>query len=126
MPARTDEPPRPGNPFQWGLLAADAEERPARHSLERLTEPGEQGFHGRFLAQLAAPTAQLSIQGETTFLADVVTGSVAVPTKGARRLDRTPSRARPPVGTDRGGLGDVGQSRTARTRRVHHRPRVRS
>jgi protein-L-isoaspartate O-methyltransferase len=82
MMARTDEPPRPGNVFHWEPLVADTEERPARHSPERLTEPSEEAFHGRFLAQLAVPGTQLSIQGDHTYLVDVTTGSAALVRKG--------------------------------------------
>ncbi|MGI5207306.1 ATP-grasp peptide maturase system methyltransferase [Spirillospora sp. CA-108201] len=77
MAARVQERPEPGNPTHWRALARKAAARPVRHSPERLDEPTEDGFFGRFLAQLAAPDAQLATSDEGLHLIDVTTGSVA-------------------------------------------------
>lgn len=77
MTARAQERPAAGNPVHWESLIRDAPERPARHDPRRLDEPTAEGFFGRFLAQLAAPTAQTMSSGDTVHLVDVTSGSVA-------------------------------------------------
>lgn len=81
MAARTHERPEPGNPGHWASLTGDAPPRPVRHSPHRLDEATEKGFFGRFLAQLAAPDAQLVTQGTgdggVLSLVDVTTGAAA-------------------------------------------------
>jgi NACHT domain len=77
MAARTQNRPEPGNPSHWAALTRSATPRPARHSPGRLEELTAEGFFGLFLAQLAAPNAQLASEGDTTHLIDVTTGSVA-------------------------------------------------
>lgn len=77
MTARVQERPEPGNPAHWAALARDADARPARHGPERLEEATEEGFFGRFLAQLAVPNAQLVKAGDATCLIDVTAGSTA-------------------------------------------------
>jgi methyltransferase of ATP-grasp peptide maturase system len=86
MAARRHERPEPGNPAHWASLTADAEPRTARHDPARLDEATSEGFFGRFLAQLAAPGAQLAIEntgtentggGYVLHLVDVTTGSAA-------------------------------------------------
>lgn len=76
MSARTHAAPAFGNPAHW---AADLPQtgRPARHSPERITAATEEAFHLRFLAQCAAPNAQMVTVGETVHLADVTTGAAA-------------------------------------------------
>lgn len=77
MAARTHNRPEPGNPAHWAALTRDAPPRPARHSPRRLEAATEEGFFGRFLAQLAAPGAQQTTDGQTIHLVDVATGSTA-------------------------------------------------
>ncbi|MCW2919735.1 MAG: hypothetical protein JWN52_7803 [Actinomycetia bacterium] len=77
MAARTQNPPAFGNPAHWATLTRDADPRPARHNPDRLTEPTSESFFARFLAQLAAPNAQLGTVGDTVHLIDVTTGSAA-------------------------------------------------
>ncbi|MEV5704441.1 ATP-grasp peptide maturase system methyltransferase [Actinoallomurus sp. NPDC052274] len=76
MAARTHAAPACGNPTHW---AADLPERPrvARHRPERISDPTEQAFHLRFLAQCAVPHAQMTVMGDVLHLIDVVTGSAA-------------------------------------------------
>ncbi|MCO6009332.1 ATP-grasp peptide maturase system methyltransferase [Actinoallomurus purpureus] len=76
MAARTHAAPAFGNPAHW---AADLPERSraARHNPERITEPTEQAFHLRFLAQCAVPNSQMTGVGDVLHLVDVVTGSAA-------------------------------------------------
>ncbi|MGW3152066.1 ATP-grasp peptide maturase system methyltransferase [Streptomyces sp. NPDC001177] len=76
MSARTHTAPAFGNPAHW---TADLPQtgRPARHSPERITAATEEAFHLRFLAQCAAPNAQMITVGKTLHLADVTTGSAA-------------------------------------------------
>ncbi|MFI0404581.1 ATP-grasp peptide maturase system methyltransferase [Actinomadura sp. 3N508] len=78
MSARVQERPEPGNPTHWASLASNADARAVRHGPERLEAATEEGFFGRFLAQLAVPNAQLVTSGDTTCLIDVTTGSLAV------------------------------------------------
>lgn len=81
MAARTHNRPEPGNPAHWSSLTRDAPPRTARHSPRRLGETTDQGFFGRFLAQLAAPNAQLVTEStgdeDVLHLIDVTTGSAA-------------------------------------------------
>ncbi|WP_328373103.1 ATP-grasp peptide maturase system methyltransferase (plasmid) [Streptomyces sp. NBC_00445] len=83
MPARTHAAPAFGNPAHW---TADLPEkaRVARHSPARITAATEEAFHLRFLAQCAAPDAQMTTVGDVMHLVDVVTGSAATltPTDG--------------------------------------------
>lgn len=74
MAARTHAAPAFGNPAHWAADLPRAA-RPARHGPERITAATEEAFHLRFLAQCAAPTAQLTTDGKATHLIDVVTGS---------------------------------------------------
>ncbi|MFI0367759.1 ATP-grasp peptide maturase system methyltransferase [Actinomadura sp. 1N219] len=78
MSARVQERPEPGNPAHWASLARNADARAVRHGPERLEAATEEGFFGRFLAQLAVPNAQLVTSADTTCLIDVTTGSAAV------------------------------------------------
>ncbi|MGP4022290.1 hypothetical protein [Actinomadura sp. 3N407] len=77
MAARVQERPEPGNPAHWAALTRDAEARPVRHSPERLDEATEEGFFGRFLAQLAVSNAQLVTAGDAMHVIDVTSGSAA-------------------------------------------------
>lgn len=81
MAARAHTPPALGNPDHWAALAGNAESLPARHHPRRFDEPTGEGFFTRFLAQLAAPGAQLACTGDHTLLIDVTTGSVAALTE---------------------------------------------
>jgi hypothetical protein len=83
MAARTQNPPAIGNPAHWAALTRDASPRPARHSPDRLDKPTSEGFFARFLAQLAAPNAQLASTDDTVHLVDVATGSAASVTQHA-------------------------------------------
>lgn len=83
MAARTQNPPGVGNPAHWDGLTCDADPRSARHSPDRLEEATSEGFFARFLAQLAAPNAQLASTGDTVRLIDVTTGSVAAVTRSS-------------------------------------------
>jgi hypothetical protein len=78
MPARAYEPPRPGNPADWHDLVAGAPQRPTQAELTYLTESTAEAFTATFLAQLAAPGAQLLTIGDATGLVDVTSGSVAL------------------------------------------------
>ncbi|MEV0186503.1 ATP-grasp peptide maturase system methyltransferase [Streptomyces sp. NPDC050625] len=84
MSARTHSAPAFGNPAQWAADLPQAS-RPARHSPERITAATEEAFHLRFLAQCAAPNAQMVTVGETVHLADVTTGSAATLAPGHGR-----------------------------------------
>ncbi|GAA4241905.1 ATP-grasp peptide maturase system methyltransferase [Actinomadura meridiana] len=81
MAARTHNRPEPGNPAHWAALTRDASPRPARHAPSRVDEATEEGFFGRFLAQLAVPDVQLAtentVDGPVLHLVDVTTGSAA-------------------------------------------------
>jgi methyltransferase of ATP-grasp peptide maturase system len=78
MAARAQERPAPGNPADWDALTKHAPSRPARHSPRRLEEATDNAFFSRFLAQLAAPGAQvLSGSDDVTHLVDVTSGSAA-------------------------------------------------
>lgn len=76
MSARTHAAPAFGNPAHWAAGPPDTG-RAARHSPERITAATEEAFHLRFLAQCAAPDAQMTTVGEVVHLVDVVTGSAA-------------------------------------------------
>lgn len=83
MAARTHQRPEPGNPSHWASLTRDARPREVHHDWMRLNEATEAGFFGRFIAQLAAPGAQLATDGgDGVYLVDVATGSVAAFSSG--------------------------------------------
>ncbi|MFJ6705700.1 MULTISPECIES: ATP-grasp peptide maturase system methyltransferase [unclassified Streptomyces] len=76
MSARTHAAPAFGNPAHWAAgLPTTA--RATRHSPKRITAATQEAFHLRFLAQSAVPDAQMTTNGETVLLVDVVTGSAA-------------------------------------------------
>lgn len=77
MAARADAAPAFGNPAHWAAMT-DPQVRAARHSPDRITAATTESFHLRFLAQCAIPHAQMTYIGNQVFLADVVTGSVAL------------------------------------------------
>ncbi|MFH9420365.1 ATP-grasp peptide maturase system methyltransferase [Streptomyces sp. NPDC017529] len=94
MSARTHAAPAFGNPAHW---AADmpGDTREVRHAPERITATTTEAFHLRFLAQSAAPSAQLTTFGDRTYLIDTVTGSVAILTRhdsGWRAQEKGPVR----------------------------------
>lgn len=78
MPARAYEPPRPGNPADWRDLVAGTQQRPTWTEPAFLTEGTAEAFTATFLAQLAAPGAQLLTIGDATGLIDVTSGSIAL------------------------------------------------
>jgi hypothetical protein len=83
MAARAHERPEPGNPSHWASLTRDTRAREVLHDWTRLDEATETGFFGRFIAQLAAPGAQLTTDGgDGVHLVDVATGSVATFSSG--------------------------------------------
>lgn len=85
MPARTHAPPAFGNPAHWRSMATQpAATRPARHAPQRITGETGQSFFARFLAQLAAPNAQLTSDGGAEQFIDVTTGSTATLTHAGR------------------------------------------
>ncbi|WP_279491630.1 hypothetical protein [Actinomadura sp. KC216] len=76
----------PSAPFDrivghWASVTHDAPPRPVRHSPHRLDEATSEGLFGRFLAQLAAPDAQLvterTIDQDILHMIDVNTGAAA-------------------------------------------------
>jgi methyltransferase of ATP-grasp peptide maturase system len=82
MPARAQEPPMAGNPAHWeGLLTSRPRE--ARHSPDRINEPTPEAFFARFIAQCAAPDAQMSTFSNQVVLIDAVSGSAAALTRRA-------------------------------------------
>ncbi|MFH8282644.1 ATP-grasp peptide maturase system methyltransferase [Streptomyces antibioticus] len=83
MSARTHAAPAFGNPAHWAAGLPETG-RAARHSPQRITAATEEAFHLRFLAQCAAPDAQMTTVGDVVHLVDVVTGSAATlaPTGG--------------------------------------------
>ncbi|MFC4056148.1 hypothetical protein ACFOY4_41230 [Actinomadura syzygii] len=90
-----------GKATHWASLARDASPRPVRHSPGRLDETTEEGFFGRFLAQLAVPAAQLALDrtadGDVLLhLIDVTTGSAAAlaPDRGHGHIVRQAGPAR--------------------------------
>ncbi|MFF1419230.1 ATP-grasp peptide maturase system methyltransferase [Streptomyces sp. NPDC058280] len=87
MSARTHAAPVFGNPAHWAAGLPD-KPRTARHSPKRITDATEEAFHLRFLAQSAAPDAQMTTVGEVVHLVDVVTGSAATltPNNGGWRV----------------------------------------
>lgn len=76
MAARAQTVPRAGNPWHWSHLPMSSP-RPTRLSPTFLTEGTDEAFYARFLAQSAAPQAQLILNGNDLFLLDVLTGSIA-------------------------------------------------
>lgn len=76
LSARTHAAPAFGNPAHWAAGLPETG-RAARHSPERITAGTEEAFHLRFLAQCAAPDAQMTTVGQALHLVDVVTGSAA-------------------------------------------------
>lgn len=76
MSARTHVAPAFGNPTHWAAGLPETG-RAARHGPERITAATEEAFHLRFLAQCAAPDAQMTTVGDVVCLVDVVTGSAA-------------------------------------------------
>ncbi|WP_190047672.1 ATP-grasp peptide maturase system methyltransferase [Streptomyces galilaeus] len=76
MSARTHAAPAFGNPAHWTAGLPEAG-RAARHSPERISAATEEAFHLRFLAQSAAPDAQMTTVGDIVHLVDVITGSAA-------------------------------------------------
>lgn len=84
MPARRDAPPAPGNPFHWAIAAKGDKGASRRETGLAPTfwrEGTESAFHARFIAQLAAPSAQsvdpVAYPEGSAFLVDTVTGSSA-------------------------------------------------
>ncbi|GAA2327900.1 ATP-grasp peptide maturase system methyltransferase [Streptomyces violaceusniger] len=77
MSARTHAAPTFGNPAHWAAGLSETG-RKAKHSPERITAATEEAFHLRFLAQSAAPDAQMTTVGEVVHLIDVITGSAAI------------------------------------------------
>lgn len=88
MSARTHAAPTFGNPAHWA--AGLSEPRTTPHSPERISDATEEAFHLRFLAQSAAPDAQMTTVGDAVRLVDVVTGSAATltPREGVGRCAR--------------------------------------
>lgn len=80
MAARAQEPPAFGNPAHWADLLGTTS-RPVRHAPERITAATAEAFFARFMVQWAIPDAQVSDQGHTLYLVDVVSGSVAALTR---------------------------------------------
>jgi hypothetical protein len=76
MSARTHAAPAFGNPAHWAAGLPE-KARSTRHSPERITAATKEAFHLRFLAQSAAPDAQMTTVGDIVHLVDVVTGSAA-------------------------------------------------
>lgn len=76
MSARVHAAPAFGNPAHWAAGLPETS-RKAEHSPERITATTEEAFHLRFLAQCAAPDAQMITVGEVVHLVDVITGSAA-------------------------------------------------
>jgi len=76
MSARTQAAPAFGNPAHWAAGLPETG-RAARQSPQRITATTEEAFHLRFLAQCAAPDAQMTTAGDLVHLVDVVTGSAA-------------------------------------------------
>jgi methyltransferase of ATP-grasp peptide maturase system len=87
MAARAQEAPTFGNPAHWDSLRS-GDTTQVRHTPERITDGTDEAFFTRFLAQCAAPNAQLTTTGEVVHLVDVVSGSAATltPTAGTWRL----------------------------------------
>ncbi|MFF4716552.1 ATP-grasp peptide maturase system methyltransferase [Streptomyces eurythermus] len=86
MSARTHAAPAFGNPAHWAAELPETS-RAARHSPERITAATDEAFHMRFLAQCAAPDAQMTTVGDVVHLVDVVTGSAATLTPGEDRWE---------------------------------------
>jgi methyltransferase of ATP-grasp peptide maturase system len=77
MPARTHAAPAFGNPEHW-TARLDHEGRQVVHAPDRITAATAEAFHLRFLAQTAAPNAQMTWLGRNVLLADTITGSAAL------------------------------------------------
>ncbi|OQR61986.1 SAM-dependent methyltransferase [Streptomyces maremycinicus] len=86
MSARMHAAPAFGNPAHWAAGLPETG-RAARHSPERIMAATEEAFHLRFLAQCAAPDAQMTTVGEVVQLVDVVTGSAASLTPAGGRWE---------------------------------------
>ncbi|WP_030677930.1 ATP-grasp peptide maturase system methyltransferase [Streptomyces rimosus] len=132
MSARTHAAPAFGNPAHWAA-AMPEDARELRHAPERITAATTEAFHLRFLAQSTAPSAQMTMLGNRTYLIDTVTGSTAVLTphdlgwkvqqKGPARLwdrieaviDAYDQAGKPPPAAFRLHVDGSGQ------RLVHHR-----
>lgn len=80
MAARAQEAPAFGNPAHWADLLGTTS-RPARHTPDRIAAGTAEAFFARFLVQCSIPDAQLSDQGHTLYLVDVVSGSAAALTR---------------------------------------------
>ncbi|MCD0453710.1 ATP-grasp peptide maturase system methyltransferase [Actinocorallia sp. API 0066] len=76
MPARGHLPPWCGSPHRWARLL-DGSPRAARHGPGRISATDEESFFGRFLAQLAVPTATSAEIDGTVYLLDPVDRAVA-------------------------------------------------
>ncbi|MFC4032896.1 ATP-grasp peptide maturase system methyltransferase [Streptomyces polygonati] len=76
MSARTHAAPAFGNPAHWAAGLTETG-REAEHSPERITAATDEAFHLRFLAQSAAPDAQMTMVGGVVHLIDVISGSAA-------------------------------------------------
>jgi methyltransferase of ATP-grasp peptide maturase system len=81
MAARGQLPPTAGNPGHWDAMASDLPERTTRHDPACVDGATVESFTGKFLAQLAAPTARLEIWTDTVRLIDVTDGSFALLTR---------------------------------------------
>ncbi|MFC8494790.1 ATP-grasp peptide maturase system methyltransferase [Streptomyces sp. NPDC057235] len=86
MSARTHAAPVFGNPAHWAAGLPETG-RTARHSPQRITATTEEAFHLRFLAQCAAPDAQMTTVGDIVHLVDVANGSAATLTPTGDRWE---------------------------------------
>jgi methyltransferase of ATP-grasp peptide maturase system len=86
MAARTHAAPAFGNPAHWAVGLPE-NGRAVRHSPDRVTAATEEAFHLRFLAQCAAPNAQITTVEKAVHLVDVVTGSAATLTPADGRWE---------------------------------------
>ncbi|WP_020555050.1 ATP-grasp peptide maturase system methyltransferase [Embleya scabrispora] len=84
MPARRDATPAPGNPYHWAMTAKEDEDTTTRDTILSpvfYREATVSAFHARFVAQLAAPTAQMvdpaGYPEGSVFLVDTASGSSA-------------------------------------------------
>ncbi|MFI5853375.1 methyltransferase domain-containing protein [Streptomyces parvulus] len=76
MPSHTLSAPAFGNSADWSAGLTEAP-RPARHAHHRLTDPTDEAFHLRFLAQCVVPGVQMAFIDGLPHLVDVVSGSTA-------------------------------------------------
>jgi SAM-dependent methyltransferase len=74
--ARTLDAPMFGRPADWAA-GLTAKPRPARHSPARITAATAEASLLRFLAQCAAPNAQMFTSDQVVHLIDITTGSAA-------------------------------------------------